>query len=113
MKKCITMAGLGLSLTVLALAGVSQNRGAGEMNLDSGSKGKVYFPHRAHQERMEDCQVCHILFPQIQGAVLKLKAEGGLKKKQVMNKLCVTCHKKKKAAGEKSGPTTCTKCHKK
>jgi hypothetical protein len=40
-----------------------------------------------------------------------LKAEGTLKKKYVMNKLCTKCHKEKKNAGQKSGPTTCTKCH--
>jgi hypothetical protein len=33
--------------------------------------------------------------------------------KQVMNKLCVQCHKERKKAGDTSGPTTCTQCHRK
>jgi hypothetical protein len=28
-----------------------------------------------------------------------------------MNKLCKKCHREKKRTGEKSGPTTCKKCH--
>ena len=28
-----------------------------------------------------------------------------------MNKICIKCHKLKKKAGEKAGPTKCSQCH--
>lgn len=102
--------------TMLAGAGVvssmdTQNKGAENIEINAGTKGNVPFPHRQHQDRIGDCKVCHSVFPQEPGSIQKLKAEGTLKKKYVMNKLCTRCHKEKKRAGQKSGPTTCTKCH--
>ena len=73
--------------------------------------GKGTFPHRLHQEKLVDCQICHAVFDQKTGSIEELKAQGKLKKKHVMNKMCTKCHKQKKKAGEKSGPTTCSKCH--
>ncbi len=98
----------GMSITV-SLA--TQDPGAENMVLEGGKRGKVPFPHRQHQENLDDCQICHSVFPQDTGAIEKLKAEGTLKKKYVMNKLCTKCHKKTKKAGHPSGPTTCAKCH--
>jgi hypothetical protein len=89
----------------------TQNKGAENLELNGGKRGNVPFPHRQHQDRIGDCQICHTVFPQKSGSIAELKAEGKLKKKYVMNKLCTKCHKEKKAAGQKSGPTTCTKCH--
>jgi hypothetical protein len=89
----------------------TQTKGAENIEINGGTRGNVPFPHRQHQSQLSDCQVCHIVFPQKSGAIAELKAEGKLKKKYVMNKLCTKCHKAKKAAGQKSGPTTCTKCH--
>ena len=89
----------------------SQNKGAENINMEGGKRGDVPFPHRQHQAKLNDCQICHAVFPQKAGSIEALKAEGKLKKKHVMNKLCTKCHKEKKKAGEKSGPTTCKKCH--
>jgi len=89
----------------------TQNKGAENIEIDGGKRGKVPFPHRQHQARIEDCQICHSVFPQKSGSIAELKTDGKLKKKYVMNKLCTKCHKEKKKAGQKSGPTTCTKCH--
>lgn len=97
---------VGLTPQVLG----AQNRGAKELHLTGGSRGEVVFPHANHQKRL-DCKVCHTLFPQAKGSVEKLKAEGKLKGKQVMNKLCIKCHKAEKRAGKPAGPTTCVKCH--
>ena len=106
-----------ISITVL-LAGAmsagsmaSQNKGAENIELEGGKRGKVPFPHRQHQTNLIDCKICHTVFPQKSGSIESLKAEGKLKKKHVMNKLCTKCHKKNKKAGQKSGPTTCKKCH--
>jgi hypothetical protein len=106
-----------VSITVI-LAGVmaastmaTQNKGAENIELEGGKRGKVPFPHRQHQAQLEDCKICHSVFPQKAGSIKALKAEGKLKKKHVMNKLCTKCHKQKKKAGQKSGPTTCKKCH--
>ena len=89
----------------------TQNKGAENIEINGGKRGNVPFPHRQHQAQIGDCQICHTVFPQKAGSITELKAEGTLKKKYVMNKLCTKCHKEKKAAGQKSGPTTCTKCH--
>jgi len=89
----------------------SQKTGAAEIILEGGTSGKVTFPHQRHQEKLTDCTICHSAFPQKAGAIEELKAQGNLAKKQIMNELCIKCHKEKQRAGEKAGPTTCTKCH--
>ncbi|MBW2409639.1 MAG: cytochrome c3 family protein [Deltaproteobacteria bacterium] len=95
----------------VALSSSQQNKGAAQIELQGGTRGKVPFPHHLHQEKLVDCQICHAVFEQKSGSIEELKAQGQLKKKHVMNKLCTQCHKQKKKAGEKSGPTTCSKCH--
>lgn len=108
---------MGLSAIVLiagAAASVSvavENQGAETLELYGGKRGKVPFPHRQHQKDLGDCQICHSVFPQETGAIEKLKAEDKLKAKYVMNKLCTKCHREKKRAGLKTGPTSCAKCH--
>jgi hypothetical protein len=91
----------------------TQNKGAEEMVLEGGAQGRVPFPHLRHQTRLADCRTCHDLFPQVKGSIDKLKAEGSLKSKQVMNIHCIKCHRTEKRAGNPSGPTTCSKCHQK
>jgi len=95
----------------VVLTRANQNKGAASIEINAGKRGKVPFPHRQHQDRLADCKICHSVFPQKLGSIAELKAVGKLKKKYVMNKLCTKCHKEKKRAGQKSGPTTCTKCH--
>ena len=97
--------------STIAVSLATENQGAENMELEGGKRGKVPFPHRQHQKNLEDCQICHSVFPQEAGAIKKLKAQGALKKKYVMNKLCNKCHKEKKKAGQPSGPTKCAKCH--
>jgi hypothetical protein len=89
----------------------TQNKGAANIELQGGKRGNVPFPHHKHQEKLGDCEICHSVFPQEAGIIEKLKAEGKLKQKYVMNKLCTKCHKEKRRAGQKAGPTTCSKCH--
>jgi hypothetical protein len=111
--KTIVLVIIGMMLAA-AMVVAEQNKGAKELELSGGSKGKVSFPHHEHQEVLKaDCNVCHKDFPQVAGSIGKLKKEGKLKKKQIMNKQCIACHKEKSKAGEKSGPTSCSKCHKK
>ncbi len=95
----------------IAFSDNEQNKGAESIEIDGGIKGKVPFPHRQHQDRLVDCKICHSVFPQKPGSIKELKAQGKLKKKYVMNKLCTKCHREKKKAGRKSGPTKCSKCH--
>lgn len=87
------------------------NKGAEQINLDGGKKGIVPFPHHRHQATLGDCLVCHNTFDQEKSSIQKAKAEGQLAKKQVMNKLCIQCHRAEMQAGKKAGPTTCSKCH--
>ena len=97
--------------TSIATSLATENPGAENIVLEGGKRGKVPFPHLKHQKNLGDCKICHSVFPQEPGAVEKLKAEGTLKKKYVMNKLCTKCHKETKRAGQPSGPTSCAKCH--
>ena|SRR5210317_827729 len=89
----------------------TENQGAENIELEGGKRGNVPFPHRQHQKNLGDCQICHSVFAQEPGVIQKLKTQGALKKKYVMNKLCTKCHREKKKAGQPSGPTTCKKCH--
>ena len=95
----------------MAVCRANENKGAENIDLKAGSRGNVFFPHRRHQNKLGDCRICHSVFPQKAGSIAELKAEGKLKQKYVMNKLCTKCHKEKKKAGQPSGPTTCSKCH--
>jgi hypothetical protein len=95
----------------VALSNSQQNKGAEQIELQGGKRGNVPFPHHQHQEKLVDCQICHATFEQEAGSIQELKDQGKLKKKHVMNKLCTKCHKQMKKTGEKSGPTTCKKCH--
>lgn len=60
--------------------------------------GDVTFNHKVHGEKT-DCKTCHGA-----GTPGKLNLGG----KEPAHKLCMDCHKEKKA-----GPTKCNECHKK
>jgi hypothetical protein len=102
---------LSAFLGATALSG--ENRGAEQITLHGGSRGTVSFPHLKHQGTLADCTICHTLFPQQAGSIDKLKSEGVLVSKQVMNTLCLKCHRAEQRAGRNSGPTMCSKCHRK
>jgi len=61
--------------------------------------GKVVFPHKMHQEMLQDCTLCH-------GKNKPGKIEGF--NKDAAHKLCKGCHEAKK-----TGPVKCFDCHKK
>ncbi len=98
-------------MTAFAVVTAEMNNGAEKIELFGGLKGKVPFPHRMHQNKLGDCNICHSFFLQATGSIEDLKAKGELEKRQIMEKLCVNCHKEEKRAGNKSGPTACSKCH--
>lgn len=100
-----------ISFALLAFTPVSEKQGAEEISLYGGKRGDVPFPHRRHQEVIRDCSVCHTLFPREMGVIEAYKKEKKLKAKQVMNKLCVKCHRTKAKAGEPTGPRSCNTCH--
>jgi len=97
-------------LAAVAGSGI-QPKGAEQMELSGGNAGEVPFPHHRHQRVVNECTTCHDLFPQEPGAIERLKAEGKLQKKQVMNKHCIKCHREMENAGKKSGPLRCKQCH--
>jgi len=99
------------AVATLPTAQAEINKGAAQMMLEGGSSGPVPFPHQDHQTRLADCLICHNAFPQEKGSIEKLKSEGLLQKKQVMNKQCIKCHRAEKTAGNPTGPLTCNKCH--
>ena len=87
-------------------------KGAPSIILSGGTSGEVTFPHGLHQGIFVDCKPCHELFSKEPKVINKMKAEGKLQKKEVMN-MCKNCHKNLTAKGEKAGPTACKDCHKK
>ena len=109
MKKIVVILFVFLGLAAAVAVG-GQNMGAKEMVLKGGKQGNVAFPHSVHQAALKDCGACHGLFPQEKDIIQALQGKGDLKKKQVMNQ-CRDCHKEKKKAGLKTGPTSCKKCH--
>lgn len=81
------------------------------IDIFGGRSGNVPFPHAQHQDRIKDCNVCHSVFPQETAAIKKMKEEGMLKPKKVMNLQCIKCHKAEKKTGKPHGPVTCKTCH--
>jgi len=102
---------IAFGILILTVAAIAQNHGAEKMDLDGGSRGKIPFPHKQHQDVLGDCMLCHSKFEKQPGVINKMKSEGELKKKQVMNTLCIKCHKAEKQKENPAGPTTCSKCH--
>lgn len=110
--KSKTIVSFIIAVLFVATLGIAlENKGEPNKNLYGGDRGKVPFPHRQHQNRLENCNDCHSVFPQEDGAIEEMKKNGTLKPKQVMNKQCIKCHRAEKTAGKKSGPLTCSKCH--
>jgi len=110
-KKAIIV---GVSILFMSVSGTAfaAGNGAETMVLKGGKLGDVSFPHKLHQDKLKDCEVCHKLFPKEAGAIEKLIAAGTLKKKEVMNN-CKSCHKETKDKGQTAGPTSCKACHNK
>jgi hypothetical protein len=96
---------------IFSIASAESNNGAEKMDLPGGDRGKVPFPHLLHQENLGDCDICHSIFPKVQGSIEDMKGKGEIKEQYVMKKLCTKCHKKERMAGKPHGPTTCAKCH--
>jgi hypothetical protein len=109
---CFAACSLVAGLSLISVSGVmAQDMGRPEMNLNGGSRGTVLFKHKLHQDVVDACAICHKDFEKKTGALDKAKKAGALRAKQVMNKTCLACHRAKRKAGEKSGPTSCSACH--
>ena len=52
-----------------AMAVAKEERGAAEITLEGGTRGKVPFPHQKHQDTLTDCNICHNVFPQSPGTI--------------------------------------------
>lgn len=85
-------------IVVLALAFCVSTALAADMVTLKAKTGDVTFNHKVHGEKV-GCKACH---PEATPAKLNL---GG---KDPAHKLCLGCHKDKKA-----GPAKCMECHKK
>ncbi|MBW1784021.1 MAG: cytochrome c3 family protein [Deltaproteobacteria bacterium] len=97
---------------ITSVAVCDQDKGAATIMLQGGSSGNVSFSHHRHQNALGNCNLCHSLFPQNAGSTEKLKAQGKLKNKEVMEQ-CRTCHRQRADRGGKTGPTGCKGCHQK
>lgn len=106
-----TILTVALPLLLTAAIAIAANRGPEQIDIFGGERGKVPFPHARHQDNLKDCNICHSVFPQETDAIKKLKEQGSLKKKKVMNLQCIKCHKQGKKDGKPHGPVTCSTCH--
>jgi hypothetical protein len=61
------------------IAGI-EKKGPEQITLNDGQKGEVSFPHRQHQKTLDDCTICHSIFPQKLGIIHELKNQGKLAK---------------------------------
>ncbi len=114
MDRPIFMIAIIVSALMLILpmaAANADNRGPDKIEIFGGDRGKIPFPHAKHQENLNDCNICHGVFPQEADAIKKMKEQGTLKPKKVMNLQCIKCHKEEKKAGKPHGPVTCNTCH--
>jgi hypothetical protein len=116
MKPVMVVMIMMVVMLVAAMA-VSSGRAMAEnaemIDIQTGGKGLVPFPHGEHQDLLKNCMVCHQWFPQQKEGILKLKGEGRLGKMQIMKDLCIQCHKDTRKAGKESGPESCSQCHSK
>ncbi|MFP4040482.1 MAG: cytochrome c3 family protein [Desulfosudaceae bacterium] len=110
MKKISLLIIVSTVIMVVAALAAEKNQGPAELVIPGGSKADVPLPHRVHQEALDDCDSCHNLFPQAGGSIVEYKADGTLKKMQVM-KQCQGCHRERGKAGQKAGPISCGDCH--
>ena len=97
---------------VLSVAFAGAAFAADSIVLKGGAPGDVTFPHKAHQDKLKNCDSCHKLFAKEAGSIQKAIAAGTMKKKDAMTN-CLDCHKAEKAKNAAAGPTTCKECHKK
>lgn len=115
-KKWMVLLVIGAALLAnIAIAAenkAEEKPGAPEIVINGASKGNIPFTHAKHQKGLTDCNACHDLYPKEPGAIVKLKGEGKLEAKQVMNKQCIKCHRDYKTEGKEAGPTSCSECHK-
>jgi hypothetical protein len=107
--KVTGLAGL-LLVIVGGTVGAGEKAGNVAKILSGGTFGDVPFAHKAHQAALDSCDDCHDLFPEASGAVERLKAEGRLYSRQVMNQ-CTSCHLRRERNGLKTGPISCNGCH--
>jgi len=89
MKKVATALVLILAFAVSAMAA--------DTVVYPAKNGNVTFNHKAHQEKLKDCKLCHGDAAPAKIAINKDKA----------HELCKGCHAKG------AGPTKCGECHKK
>lgn len=87
---------LTAALVSLALAAAASAAPTPKTVTFDAKSGTVIFTHDAHQKLAGSCKACHPAAP--------AKLAG----KDAAHKLCLDCHKEKKA-----GPTKCGDCHKK
>jgi hypothetical protein len=105
--------------------------GPADMVLETDKHKKTaQFPHRRHQEALQDCGLCHHAVsedgkqaPYVVNMEIKKcaachnKTSGVVTKKllqgfkEAAHAKCKGCHKKRRKEGLKAGPIKCTGCH--
>jgi len=75
-----------------------------------GAMGKVTFPHKAHQEMLKDCKICHHKDEagKEQGCPTCHTNDSKVKMKDAAHNSCKKCHTE-----QGKGPKACKDCHKK
>ncbi|MCP3922918.1 MAG: cytochrome c3 family protein [Desulfobacterales bacterium] len=87
--------------------------GPEKITITGKKRGPVVLDHRKHQKITSTCLTCHSNFPKETNGLKAAISKDEIKKKFVMNKVCIKCHRSLKKTGKKHGPTACNKCHQK
>ncbi len=108
----LVMIGVMMILSVVAWAQQNLDKGADmiQLNLDR-AMAEVDFPHHVHQNVVNDCDACHMTFPMAAGIIEEKITRREFRKQQIMNDVCLDCHRAMKTAGQSTGPVACNQCH--
>ncbi|MBJ6726169.1 cytochrome c7 [Geomesophilobacter sediminis] len=87
-----------IAAVALSLLSASMVHAADVITFKAGNGTTITFPHKAHQQALKNCKVCHEKGPG------KIEGFG----KEWAHKNCKGCH-----ADKGAGPTKCGECHKK
>ena len=119
----LVVTALTLSLALAVSMSIASEKGDAEITLNADGKKPAIFPHKEHQDRLNDCGACHhyvdkdVRTPSVDASTVAKcdschNADFANEKlrtwKDIGHGLCKDCHTKNKDTG---APTKCNACH--
>jgi len=101
------MDALGAGSLPIIPIGSRLNKGVPVKDQKRNQMRDIHFPHHRHQDALEDCNVCHDLFPAKAGSIAELKAQGRLKKNRCWKSISSPVTSKEKLPEKKPDRPLC------